>query len=668
MSFLYGGDYNPEQWMNSPEILEKDIELMKKAGCNVMSIGIFGWSVMEPREGEYDFSFYEKVIDRLYENGIKTILATPSGARPAWMSMKYPEILRTDENGVRHKHGVRHNHCFTSPIYREKVREINERLALHFKDNPAILAWHVSNEYIGDCHCELCAEAFREFLKKRYNNDLDKLNFEWWNSFWSHTYTDWSQIEPPSSIGENRTNALLINWKRFATHQTIDFYKNEIEPLKRIAPDIPVTTNFHGNLTDLDYFKFKDYIDFACWDAYPDWESPKGNAETAAGVSLIYDVCRSIKHKPFLLMESTPSNVNWKQYNKLKRPEMNILSSLQAIADGSDSVQYFQWRKSRGSAEKFHGAVVDHCGHENTRVFKEAAELGERLKNISAVQGSDVKAEAAIIYDWENYWAIKCANGFRNDDKKYHEECLKHYKYFWKNGINTDVIDSEQDFSGYKIIAAPMLYMIKPGVSEKLFEFVKNGGILVSGFMSGYVNEDDLCFLGGFPGGKLKELFGIWNEEIDTLYPEDRNSVGFNGNEYSAFDYCEIIHPDTAETLARYNDDFYAEESAVTVNTYGKGRAYYIAFRGDDGFINDFYDSISAGVSSAAEYINFPDGVSVRTRENETEVFLFIQNWNETDVEINVKSALKNIETNENVSGEVGLKKYETLILKKAKI
>ena len=197
---------------------------------------------------------------------------------------------------------------------------------------------------------------------------------------------------------------------------------------------------------------------------------------------------------------------------------------------------------------------------------------------------------------------------------------------------------------------------------------MKNGGILVSGFMSGYVNEDDLCFLGGFPGGSLKELFGIWNEEIDTLYPEDRNSVGFNGNEYSAFDYCEIIHPDTAETRARYNDDFYAKESAVTVNTYGEGRAYYIAFRGDDGFINDFYDSISAGVSSAAEYINFPDGVSVRTRENGTEVFFFIQNWNEADAEINVKSALENIETNENVSGEVGLKKYETLILKKAKI
>ena len=667
MSFLYGGDYNPEQWMNSPEILNKDIELMKKAGCNVMSIGIFGWSVMEPHEGKYDFSFYENVINRLYENGIKTILATPSGARPAWMSAKYPEILRTDENGLKHKHGCRHNHCLTSPIYREKVRKINEMLALRFKDNPAIIAWHVSNEYGGECYCELCAGAFREFLKRRYNNDLDKLNFEWWNSFWSHTYTDWSQIEPPSRIGETSSNALTINWRRFVTYQTLDFYKNEIEPLKRIMPNTPVTTNFHGGFTELDYFKFKDYIDFACWDAYPEWNSPKTDTETAALASFTYDLCRSVKHKPFWLMESTPSNVNWMQYNKLKRPGMNTLSSLQAIAGGSDSVQYFQWRKSRGSAEKFHGAAVDHCGHENTRVFKEVAELGERLKSISSIQGSSVKSDAAVIYDWENYWAIECANGFQQNNKKYKEECIKHYKYFWKSGINTDVIDSTQDFSKYKIIAAPMLYMIRPGVSEKLCDFVKNGGILVSGFMSGYTNEDDLCFLGGFPGEELKNLFGIWNEEIDTLYPEDRNSVEFNGTEYSAFDYCEIIHPDTAETLARYNDDFYAKESAVTVNTYGEGRAYYIAFRGDDEFIKDFYDSIVSWTYPSGNYLNFPNGVSVRTRENDNDVFFFIQNWNDNNAEINVKAEFQNIETDDILKGKVVIKKYETLILRKTK-
>ncbi len=665
MAFLYGADYNPEQWRRFPEILEKDIEFMKKAGCNIMSVGIFGWSEMEPNEYEYDFSFYEEIINRLYENGIRTILATPSGARPAWLSAKYPEVLRTDQYGIKHKHGNRHNHCFTSPIYREKVRQINTKLAEHFKNNPAIYAWHVSNEYGGECHCELCAEAFRKYLKKRYNNDLDRLNFSWWNSFWSHTYTDWSQIEPPSAIGEDASNALKVNWKRFVTYQTLDFYKNEIEALKQITPKIPVTTNFHGNLSDIDYFKFKDYIDFACWDAYPQWHSPSGNVKVAAEISFVYDLCRSIKHKPFLLMESTPSNVNWAEYNKLKRPGMNMLSSLQAISNGSDSIQYFQWRKSRGASEKFHGAVIDHCGEATTRVFDEVSKLGDTLKNISEIEGSCVNAEVAVIYDFENRWALDAAEGFQKADKKYLNECQLHYEYFWKNGINMDIIDSEQDFSKYKIIAAPMLYMIKPNTAEKLCDFVRNGGIVVSGFMSGYVDEDDLCCVGGFPGGKLKELFGIWNEEIDTLYPEERNCVTFEGNNYSAVDYCEIIHSGTAEVLASYTEDFYAGAPAVTVNQYGKGRAYYIAFRGEQKFLDDFYTSLDTEVYSASLNIEFPDGVSVRTREKEKKYF-FIQNWNEEDVKIKLKSTFENM-AGEIMNHEVTLKKYETVICCKGK-
>lgn len=667
MNLLYGADYNPDQWMDSPEILEKDIELMKKAGCNVMSIGIFGWSVMEPEEGKYDFSFYDKVINNLYENGIMTILATPSGARPAWMSKKYPEVLRTNEDGIHNLHGCRHNHCFTSPVYREKVKAINEKLAEHYKDNPAIYAWHVSNEYNGDCHCPHCAEAFREFLKKRYNNDLDKLNFEWWNAFWSHTYTDWSQIDPPAGRGENSSSPLDINWKRFTTYQTIDFYKNEIEPLKRIAPHIPVTTNFHGGIRwndHLDYFKFKDYIDFACWDMYPEWERPRGNYEVSFEASFFYDLCRSIKGKPFLLMESTPSNLNWDEVNKLKRPGVNIAASLQAVANGSDSVQYFQWRKSRGSAEKFHGAVVDHCGHENTRVFREAAKLGEELKNISEVQGSMVNAKAAIIYDWENKWAIEKAQGFVKDDKKYRRECFNHYKYYKKHGISVDIIDSEQDFSKYDIISAPMLYMIKPSVEEKLCKFVENGGTLVSGYITGYVDEDDLCFLGGFPGGKLKDLFGIWNEEIDTIYPEDKNSVLMNGKEYPVFDYCEIIHPSTAEVLGKYTSDFYADTPAVTVNNYGKGKAYYAAFRGDCDFLVDLYEIANPGVETAEEYIEHKDGVTVTVRENETKKYFFVQNWSETDAEVELKCGFEKL-GGEKVEGSIKLAKYETVILVK---
>lgn len=665
--FLYGADYNPEQWKKSPEILEKDIELMKKAGCNVMSIGIFGWSEMEPSDAVYNFSFYEEVINHLYNNGIMTILATPSAAMPPWLGNKYPEVIRVDESGVRHLYGNRGGFCVTSPVYRRKVSAINEQLALKFKDNPAILAWHVSNEYSGNfaaCRCPLCAEAFRAFLKKRYDNDLDKLNFKWWNSFWSHRYYDWSEIEPPMEIGEKSSNALKLNWKRFVTHQVTDFYNNEIEPLRRITPDIPITTNFHGNLEDLDYSKFGKALDFICWDAYPYWGTPKGNKGEAEKISFVYDFCYSIRQKPFLLMESTPSNVNWSEYNKLKRPGMNMLSSLQAVSNGSDSVQYFQWRKSRGSAEKFHGAVVDHVGHSDTRVFREVSGLGENLKKISEIQGMQVKSDVAVIYDVENKWAIDEAEGFQKANKKYREECEKHYKYLWNHGINASVIDSEYDFSEYKIIIAPMLYMMKPRVIDRLCEFVKNGGTLVSGYMTGYVDEDDLCFLGGFPGDRLKELFGIWNEEIDTLYPEDKNSITFNGIEYNAFDYCEIIHNETADVLAKYNDDFYAGSPAITVNKYGRGKAYYIAFRSDDAFIEGFYNVIFKGIGSANDYINYAEGVSVRIRENEGNRYFFVQNWNNFDVDIELKYNFINVNTEKQISGRVCLEKYETLILK----
>ena len=663
MSFLYGGDYNPEQWMKSPEILDQDIELMKKAGCNVMSVGIFGWSVMEPREGEYDFSFYETIINRLYENGIQTILATPSAAVPAWLTRKYPEVLQTDYAGRKHKHGNRQNYCFTSPVYREKVRAINTQLASKFKDNPAIYAIHVSNEYGGECHCELCAQAFREYLKKRYDNDLDKLNDAWWNTFWSHSYTDWDEIEPPSEIGEYSSNALKLNWRRFVSDQTMDFYKNEIEPFRQIAPHLPITTNFHGvGESGLDYFKFAELVDFTCWDAYPKWHSPEGNLTVAASVSFIYDMCRSMKQKPFLLMESTPSCVNWMDCNKLKRPGMNMLSSLQAIADGADSVQYFQWRKSRGSAEKLHGAVVDHCGHENTRVFREAAALGQELKKLSEIQGSQVQSPIAVLFDYENSWALKEAEGFQKKDKKYLAECIRQYSSFWKNGYNTDVIDSSQDFSRYRIVVAPMLYMMKNGVAERLCQFVNDGGILVSGFMTGYVDEDDLCYLGGFPAGELKELFGIWNEEIDTLYPEDQNRVRFAGKDYRVSDYCEIIHANTAEVLATYQDDFYAGTPAVTVHNYGKGKAYYVACRAEDAFLDSFLCSVAAEIPSAREEITFPEGVTVRTRENETGRYYFVQNWTEDRVNINLKSELHMVESGQKHSGQITMEPYQTLV------
>jgi len=628
---LHGGDYNPEQWTDYDGVWDDDIRLMKLANCNTMSIGIFSWATLEPEEDSFDFSFLDEIMEEFEKNNINAVLATPSGARPAWMSEKYPEVLRVNADRTKNLHGGRHNHCYTSPYYRLKTQNINRLLAQRYKNHPSLLVWHISNEYGGECHCELCQSAFRQWLKNKYDNNLDKLNHEYWTKFWSHTYTSWEQIESPSPLGENLVHALNLDWKRFVTYQTIDFMKNEIAPIKDITPDIPVTTNLMGLYTGLDYFKFKDAIDVVSWDNYPEWHLPKGDVRLASDTAFVHDLNRCIKGgKPFMLMESTPSHINWLDVNKPKRPNMHILSSVQAVAHGSDTVQYFQWRKSRGSCEKFCGAVVDHCGHENTRVFKEVARLGSMLDKLDDIVGTAVKSEVAVIYDWENRWAIDDLKGLKITDRNYAATCQNHYYPFWKNGINTDVIDSDCDFSKYKLIVAPMLYMIKPNVIEKIKEFVKNGGTIVFTYISGWVNENDLCFLGGFPADELKNVFGIWAEETDCLYIGESNLVELNtGEKYKAIDFCDIIHANTAEVLAKYKSDYYTDMPAVTFNKYGSGSAYYIAFRDEGDFMIDFYEKLILDLKlEKALDTTFPEGVTAHSRHDEECRYIFIENYN----------------------------------------
>lgn len=633
--FLHGGDYNPEQWLKTPEVIDKDIELMKEARCNVVSLGMFSWVNLEPQEGVFEFGWLDEIMDKLSANNIYVFLATPSGARPAWLAQKYPEVLRVEANRVRNLFGERHNHCYTSPIYREKVTIINTRLAHRYKDHPALIGWHVSNEYGGECHCELCQDAFRKWLREKYDDDLDKLNFAWWTNFWSRRYTDWSQIESPSPRGQATLNGLNLDWKRFVTDQTLDFYKNEIKPLKEIAPYIPVTTNFMGTYEGLNYWKFAPYLDVISWDSYPRWHGEKPDWKLASEVGFVHDINRSLKNgKPFLLMESTPSMTNWMEVAKLKRPGMHLLSSLQAVAHGSDSVQYFQWRKSRGGTEKFHGAVVDHCGHENTRVFRDVKEVGETLEKLDDILGTSINPEVAIIYDWENKWAIDGAYGPRREKKDYLPTCQAHYLPFWRKGVSVDIIDMNQDFSKYKLLIAPMLHMVRSGVDKKIEEFVENGGTFVTTYWSGIVDENDLCFLGGFPG-PLRSILGIWSEEIDALYDEDYNLVKFLPNEeiylekeYRAEIFCDLIHSETAKVLAKYQRDFYVGFPAVTVNNYGKGKAYYIAFRDDGEFLKDFYgDLINKLQLKRALEVELPEGVTTQWRTDGNRNFVFVMNF-----------------------------------------
>lgn len=658
---LHGADYNPEQFLYHPEVLSEDIRLMKLAGCNIMSVGIFAWAALEPREYEYHFEWLDEVLDRLAENGIGVLLATPSAARPVWMTQKYPDVARTDERGRRQRHGGRQNHCSSSVTYRKKVTEINTLLAKRYGHHPAVRGWHVSNEYVGEgCYCEKCQSAFREWLKQKYHGDIHELNEAWWTYFWSHTYQSFDEIEAPSPLGEMQLHGLNLDWKRFISHMQLDFYLMECEPLRRLTPNLPVTTNFH-DFVHLDggvnYWEWAPHVDFISWDNYPYWHTDThSNWEEAVERAFIHDINRSLKNgKPFALLESSPSATNWQPVAKLRRPGMLNLGSVQAIAHGADTVQYFQWRKSLGGSEKFHGAVVDHYGGQRTRVFQEVQQMGEELSKLDSIIGVTESSKVAIIYDWENAWAMNDAEGPRQKGLDYFETCIAHYQPFWTLGIQVDVINMEHKLEGYDLVIAPMLYMLPENVARRMARYVENGGYLVTTYWSGIVDENDRCRTCGRPNG-LRQVLGIWSEEIDALY--DSDVVDVEG--YKARTFCDLIHLDGAESLLSYSSEFYAGRPALTRNHYGKGYAFYIAFRSYDSFLQDFYTRLAQELKlPRAINAGLPIGVTAQKRGD----ILFVQNYDGESKQIQLDQPYYDRLTGQLYQGWLPLKPYSYQIL-----
>jgi len=626
---MHGGDYNPDQWLDCPEILEKDLELMKKAGINEASLGVFSWAMYEPTEGEFDFSWLRKIMDNLYENGIHTILATPSGARPAWLDAKYPEAMRVDAYGVRNHHGVRHNHCMSSPKYREKVEIINRKLAEEFSDHPGLLMWHISNEFGGECYCEHCVARFRNYLAEKFEHDIEKLNKAWWTNFWSHRYTSFEQIEPPYSNGENSIMGLNLEWKRFTTWSMTDFMKFEIDTLKKVNPNVPVTTNFMTLYEGLDYHEMCKEVDVVSWDSYPVFHNDYEEIQnTFLKNAFNHALMRCMKPgQPFMLMESAPGLVNWQPVNKLRRPGNHKLACFQAVASGSDSVQYFQWRKSRGSAEQYHGAVVDHIGTDDTRIFREVAEVGQLLKKAADVAGSVVESDVALLFDWDNRWAIDDMQGMAQDTKKYEDVCMGMWGELMKLGVEADIISQDHDWSKYKVIFAPMMYLLHDGVGEKIKSYVANGGIIFTTYLAGYVDKNTLCHLGGFPGQGLSEVFGVVSEELDSFYPSDRNGLIWKNSariRTEVRDYAEILRVKDAEILATYESDFYAGSAAVTRKQYGEGVAYYFGCRVASTDMQQIFAQIlaEAGVATRELY-----GVEYHVRVADDKTYEFFLNY-----------------------------------------
>ncbi len=630
---------------------------MAQAKWNSVTTGVFSWVSLEPEEGRFTMDWLEEIFDIEARAGRVIGLATPSAAAPAWLSKKYPETLRVGNDGHRHRHGNRVNFCWTSPVYREKTRAIATELAKRFGKHPALAYWHVSNEYGGECYCDLCQAAFREWLQARYGT-LDNLNAAYWAAFWGHTFTDWDQIEAPGGPhGDTSIIALTVDWKRFVSDQIIDFFRSESAILRELTPETPITTNLMGTYPVLNSWNMAKYLDFTAWDSYPWFGGKPQELNGWVYTSFLHDLCRSLKSKPYLLMECTPSSSNWYSVMALKRPNAHKLEGVQAIAHGSEGVQYFQWRQGRGSSEQFHGAVVAHNNREDARVFQEVAELGRTLEKLSGVAGAGVKAEVAVLYDWENGWSIESVQAPRTAKRNYGQTVLEHYQPFWSAGISVDIAHPGHDLSKYKVVVAPMLFMLSLENQQKLAKYVEAGGMLVLTYWSGVVNESTLAYTGGFPS-PLREAMGIWVEEIDALYDGQENAVVTrysdmfeNGARYKTVDFCERIHTETADVLAQYGEDFYTGEPSVTRNKYGKGQAFYVASRNEPSFTRDLLMAICSqvGVVPCVQG-NWSDGVTVQCRHAAEADYLFFLNCSNHEAAVTLhEEGLQDAETGGNL-------------------
>lgn len=577
----FGGDYNPEQW--GKDVWDADYEAFDAAHITTVTLGVFIWSLTQPAEDVFDFAALDEIVQRATDEGRQICLATGTGALSPWIAHAYPEVTRVDFEGRKHGYGQRHNACWSSPAFRRLAVGIAGRVAQRYASNPNVVAWHIGNEYGGDggaCFCSNCAAEFRLWLREKYGT-LEALNDAWNTTFWSHRFTDFEQIVPPSALTEHwkgrgytAFQGITLDYYRFSTDNAIRQY-NEEKAAIRLHSDLPVTTNFMGFFQPLDYHRWAPHLDFASWDNYP----PR--ADEPWRTALTHDLMRGLKAgQPFWLMEQTPTVTASRDVNPVRRPGIMRLWSWQAVAHGSDSVLFFQMRASRGACEMTHGAVLDHSGRLDTRAFREVSGLGSELAGTGgALVGGRTPARVALLVDWDSWWALEMADG-PNRLLRYLPTVLDWGRALWEAGAQLDVVPVTADLSGYDVVVAPLLHVVTPEVAQSLETVTARGGTVVSGFQSGRVDTNDHRFLDDVPG-PLKGLFGIRVAETDAAEPEFGNPVELGDGVVSqARLLFEILIPESAEVVGRYGEDFYAGEPAVTLNRIpapdGEGHAWYI--------------------------------------------------------------------------------------------
>jgi beta-galactosidase len=633
----FGGDYNPEQW--PADVWTQDYRLFDAARIDTVTVGVFTWALTQPAPDIYDFTMLDRIIERAAAEGRNICLATGTGAHPAWLARAYPEVTRTDFEGRRHRFGQRHNSCPSSPVFRRLSTEMARQVARRYAQNPAVVAWHVGNEYGGACYCELCAAGFRDWLRKKYDG-LQALNAAWYTTFWSHTFTDWDDIEAPSALTEHwrgpdhtAFQGITLDYHRFMSDAMLANFADEKAAIRESSPHTPVTTNFMGMYRGIDYHRWAAQLDFVSWDNYP----PEG--ASPAWMALAHDVMRGLKDgQPFWLMEQTPSTTACRDVNPLKRPGVMRLWSWQAVAHGADAVLFFQMRASGGASEKYHGAIIGHAGRPDTRVFREVSQLGAELDQLGgATLGARTPARVALLFDWDSWWALEISDG-PSRLVRYQQVVLAYYRALWDAGIDVDVVAVTTDLTRYDVVVAPALHMIKDDLAERLEAVAHRGGTVLTTFLSGRVDEHDNAFLMDVPG-PLGALMGVRIDEWDARGPEIVNRVrlgdGPTGLDAESRLVFELVIPQGAVALGVYQDDFYAGTPAVTRNQFGAGEGWYVATALDQPGVSWVIRQVADRHGLIGPYADLPDLEATTRIAPDGSRLVFLLNHGVEPVELN---------------------------------
>jgi len=624
-ALAYGGDYNPEQWPE--EIWAEDVALMREAGVNLVSLGVFSWARLEPAEGVFEFGWLDRIMALLHENGICVDLATPTAAPPPWFSRAYPDSLPVTRDGQRLGTGSRQSICPSSPEYAEASIRIASALAQRYARHENLVLWHVFNEYMaptGECYCENSVRHFRRWLRAKYES-LDALNQAWGTAFWSQDYSDWDEIDAPRTAPSAVNPAQRLDFARFSNDAWLECFRRERDAIRQYSPDVPVTTNFQDvRCRGLDQWAWAAQMDVVSNDHYLVAE----DSDNHIGLALAADLTRGVADgHPWLLMEHSTSAVNWQRRNIAKRPGEMARNSLAHFARGADGILFFQWRASRYGQEKFHSAMLPHGGTD-TRIWREVVSLGASLKALAPVAGSRVVPDVAIVWDWEAWWALEL-DWRPSQDVRYVEQVTHWYEQLWRSHLTANFVRADADLSRYPLVVVPSLYLTTEEAAKNLRGYVEAGGTLVVSFFSGIVDENDAVVLGGYPGA-LRDVLGIVVEEFLPLRVGEtvRLSDGARADLWA-----DDIRLRGAEAVAEYADGPAAGKPAVTRHAVGAGEAWYVSTRlaGED------LRALLARIPAArSEFAGVPETVEVVTRRGEDGDYVTAINHGEAEATVAV--------------------------------